>query len=75
METSHPLNFTKYCKRWKNITSLRLILETRSWPRPRQNRSRKNSEKNYLNEEEKKKICYEKLQTLQVSKVSVLFKI
>ena len=30
---SHPLNITRYCKRWKNIANLRLILETR--PRPR----------------------------------------
>ena len=26
---SYPLNFTKYCKRWKNIANLRLVLETR----------------------------------------------
>ena len=30
---SHPLNFTKYCKRWKNIENIRLILETRPTPR------------------------------------------
>ena len=33
MKTSHPLNFTKYCKRWKNIANLRLILGTRQRPR------------------------------------------
>ena len=32
-EISHPLNFAKYFKRWKNIANLRLILQTR--PRPR----------------------------------------
>ena len=30
---SPPLNFTKYCKKGKNIVNLRLILETE--PRPR----------------------------------------
>ena len=33
METSHPLNFTKYSRRCKNIASLRMTLET--GPRPR----------------------------------------
>ena len=63
------LNFTKHCKRWKNITSSRLILGTR--PRQRQKRLRKNSGKKYLNNEEKKakNIFYEKLQTFQVPSV------
>ena len=32
-ETSHPLNFIKYCMKAKNIINLRLILETESRPR------------------------------------------
>ena len=38
---------------------------------PRQNRSQKNSEKNYFSKQEKKakKIFYKKLQILQVSKM------
>ena len=67
--------FHKVLLEVENIANLRLILGTRL--RPRQKRSRKNNEKNYLNKEEKKarKVSYEKLQTLQLSRVSVPFKI
>ena len=67
--------FHKVLLEVENIANLRLILGTRL--RPRQKRSHKNNEKNYLNREEKKerKVSYEKLQTLQLSRVSVPFKI
>ena len=52
-----------------------MILETKA--RPKLKRLRKNSEKNYLNKEEKKakKIFYEKSQILQVPRVPMAFKI
>ena len=52
-----------------------MILETKA--RPKLKRLQKNSEKNYLNKEEKKakKIFYEKSQILQVPRVPMAFKI
>ena len=54
-----------------------LKADIRNQAKAKANRSQENSEKNYLSQEEKKapKIFYEKLKILQVSRMSVTFKI
>ena len=70
-----PNEFHKILQEVEKYRNSRVTLGTK--PRLKKKRLQKNSEKKYLNKEEKKakKIFYEKLQTLQVPKVSMPFKI
>ena len=70
-----PIEFHKLLQKVKKHRKLKA--DIRNQAKAKVNRSHKNIEKNYLNKEEKKrrKIFYEKLQILQVSRVSVPFKI